>query len=83
MLSFFYSEKMLYPNNLKMQVANTAATSSRTGIVLWHFKKSDATVIYSAKTNYLLKPISKGYKIASVIMVNEYTEFSKIIGKKL
>lgn len=51
--------------------------------ILWHFKKADGGIIYSAQTNYLLKKTDGGYKIASVIMVNEATEFAKVMGDVL
>jgi hypothetical protein len=60
-----------------------ASNSLKLIAVLWHFKKSNGEVIYSAQTNYLLKNSGNGYKIASVIMVNESTEFSKVAGKKI
>ncbi len=62
---------------------SSASNSLELISVLWHFKAENGAIIYSANTKYLVKKSGCDYKIVSVIIVNEYTRFSKVLQEKI
>lgn len=77
--------KSLSIGHIDFEILNKSSASNSLEFVevMWHFKTSDRQNVYSANTNYLLKSNLGDYKIVSVFMVNEATEFSKVAGEHL